>query len=60
MTPSPMAALLTEIGLIVTQILSWVGDIASTIVATPLMLLTVGFLMIGGAIGIFGRMLSKN
>lgn len=60
MTPTPMAALLTDLGTIVTQVLSWTGDIASQIVSTPILLITTGFLMVGGAIGIFGRLLSKN
>lgn len=60
MDPSPMAALLADIATVVTQIMTWVSTIASTIVSTPLLLVTTGFLMIGGAIGIFGRLLSKN
>lgn len=55
-----MAALLADIALIVTQIMSWVVTVAETIVSTPLLLLTVGFLMIGGAVGIFGRLLSRG
>lgn len=55
-----MSALLTELGTVVTQVLAWVGDVADLIVATPFLLLTTGFLVLGGAIGIFGRLLSKN
>lgn len=55
-----MAALLSDIGLVVTQVITWVGTVSSTIVSTPLLLFTVGFLAIGGAIGIFGRLLSRN
>lgn len=55
-----MAALLSTLATIVTQILTWVGSVASTIVDTPILLLTTGFLVLGGAIGIFGRLLSKN
>lgn len=55
-----MTALLGDISLIVTQIITWVGTICTTIVGQPLLLLTVGFLMIGGSIGIFGRLLSRN
>lgn len=60
MEGNTMVTLLEQIGLIVTEILAWVTDIADLIVSTPLLLLTVGFLMIGGAIGIFGRLLSRN
>lgn len=54
-----MSALLTQLGTVGTSVLSYVGNIATTIVDTPLLLLTVGFLFIGGCIGIFGRMLSR-
>lgn len=55
-----MAALITELGAVVTAIFGWVGEVATTIVSTPLLLITTGFLVLGGAIGIFGRLLSKN
>lgn len=60
MAEGAMAAFLADIALIVTQILTWVGTVATTITSTPLLLFTVGFLAIGGAIGIFGRLLSRN
>ena len=56
----PMSTLLTTLGTVVTQILTWVGSVATTIVDTPLLLLTTGFLVLGGAIGIFGCLLSKG
>lgn len=55
-----MSALLTELGLVVTEVFTWVGTVAETITETPLLLLTTGFLVLGGAIGIFGRLLSRN
>lgn len=55
-----MATLLADLSTVVTQIFTWIGTIASTITSTPLLLFTVGFLAIGGAIGIFGRLLSRN
>lgn len=58
-TPT-MQSLLSDLATIVSDVMGWVGDIASTIVQTPLLLLTTGFLVLGGAIGIFGRLLSKN
>lgn len=60
MEPTAMESLLTQLGLVVTQVFSWVSSVATTIVSTPLLLLTTGFLVLGGAIGIFGRLLSKN
>lgn len=59
-TPSGMSGLLSELGDVVTQVLTWVGNVATTIVSTPILLLTTGFLVLGGAVGIFGRLLSKN
>lgn len=55
-----MAALLTQLGEVVTAILGYVGNICSTITAQPILLLTMGILLIGGAIGIFGRLLSRG
>lgn len=57
---SPMAAMLEQIALIVTAIMGDVATVATTITSTPLLFLTVGFLFIGGVIGIFGRLLSRN
>lgn len=60
METNTMSSLLTTLGTIVTQVLTWVGNVGSTIVDTPILLLTTGFLVLGGAIGIFGRLLSKG
>lgn len=55
-----LADLLTQLGLVVTAVLNWAGNVATTIIETPLLLVTTGVLMLGAAIGIFGRLLSKN
>lgn len=60
MESNTMASLLSTLATIVTQVLTWVGNVGSTIVDTPILLLTTGFLVLGGAIGIFGRLLSKG
>lgn len=39
-----MSSLLTDLGTVVTQVMTWVGNVATTIVSTPLLLLTTGFL----------------
>lgn len=57
---SGMSGLLTDLGTVGTRVLTTVGDVCSTIVGEPLLLLTVGFLFIGGVIGIFGRLLSRG
>ena len=58
--PTALATLLTNIGSIVTQVLTWVGDVCDKIVSTPLLYLSLGFFVIGGVCGLIGRMLSKN
>lgn len=55
-----MADLLKDIALVAAEIFKNVATVASTITGTPLLLLTVGFLVVGGAVGIFGRLLSRN
>lgn len=55
-----MANLLSQLNPIVTAVLGFVGDICETIVAQPVLLLTMGILLLGGAIGIFGRLLSRG
>ena len=55
-----MATLLGDLGTVATQVMTFVVDICETIVSQPLLLLTVGFLFIGGCVGIFGRLLSRN
>lgn len=55
-----MATLLADLGVVATNVLDFVVDVCEMIVAQPLLLLTVGFLFIGGVIGIFGRLLSRN
>lgn len=55
-----MGALLNQLKLVVTAVLGYVGDICTTIGGQPVLLLTMGILLIGGAIGIFGRLLSRG
>ena len=55
-----MSTLLSDLASVATSIFSQVGTVATTITTTPLLLLTVGFLFVGGAIGIFGRLLSRG
>ena len=44
----------------VPTVLSVVGSICTAIVGTPFLSFTVLFLFIGGCVGIFGRLLSRN
>lgn len=57
---SGMQALITSFTPMVTSIFGWVSKVCATIVGEPLLLMTVGFLVIGGTIGIFGRLLSRG
>lgn len=58
--PNTMTTLLADLGTVGTKVLTVVGDVCGVIVDQPLLLLTVGFLFIGGVIGIFGRLLSRG
>lgn len=55
-----MANLISQFSTIGTAIFGQVQTISQTIVDDPLLLFTTGFLFIGGCIGIFGRLLSRN
>lgn len=56
-----MQALIDSLEPMVTYIAgTLVPNVATTIVGTPLLLMTTGFLVVGGAVGIFGRFLSKR
>lgn len=57
---STMATLLEQLGTVVTETLSWVGEAVETIVGSPFLLLTTGILVLGGAVGILGRLLSRR
>lgn len=55
-----MSTMLTDLGSVATAIWTQVGEVAETITDTPLLLFTVGFLFVGGAVGIVGRLLSRG
>lgn len=55
-----LSDLLSDLGTIFTQMTSWVTTVASTIVSTPILLLTFGIFVFGAAVGLFGRLLSKG
>lgn len=59
-TAATMAELLADFATIATAIWSQVGTVAETITGNPLLLFTTGFLFVGGCVGIFGRLLSRN
>jgi len=55
-----MSTLLGDLSTVVTSVFGWVVTVAETITETPLLLLCTGFLVLGGAVGIFGRLLSRG
>lgn len=55
-----MAALLTQMGTVVTQMLTWVGNVGGAIVADPVLSFSLGVFALGAAVGIFGRLLSRG
>ena len=57
---STMTQLISTLGEVATGIFDQVGTVVDTIVSNPLLLFTTGFLFVGGAVGIFGRLLSRN
>ncbi len=59
-TSSTMGSLLTSLGEVVKAVIGYVGDICTEIASQPILLLTMGILLLGGAIGIFGRLLSRG
>lgn len=50
---------LTALGTIFTQIMTWVGDLVSTIADEPLLLLPVGIFVVGAVIGLAGRLIGR-
>ena len=59
-TTNTMQNLLDQLSPVATSVIGIVGDVCETIVAQPVLLLTMGILLLGGAIGIFGRLLSRG
>ena len=59
-TANTMATLLADLVDVGGEVLTYVGSVCTTIVDQPLLLLTVGFLFVGGCVGIFGRLLSRG
>ena len=55
-----MEALLGQLVLVSTQVLDIVAKVCTTIVAQPFLLLTTGILLLGGAVGVVGRLLSRG
>lgn len=59
-TSTGMADLISQFTTVASTIWEQAGNVADTIVDTPLLLFTTAFLFVGGCVGIFGRLLSRR
>lgn len=50
---------LATLGQIFTQIMTWVGNLVTTIASQPLLLLPVGIFMVGAVIGLASRLIGR-
>ena len=50
---------LEALGEIFTQVMTWVGDLVTTIASEPLLLLPVGIFVVGAVIGLAGRLIGR-
>lgn len=55
-----MATFLSTLSTIITQMLTWVSSIGAAILADPILTFSLGVFALGAAVGIFGRLLSRN
>ena len=56
MEPTAMQALLSDIGSVITQLLTWVGNVITTIVGQPLLLIPFAIFVVGACVGLFARL----
>ena len=54
-----LSSLVTTLGGFVSSVLGWVADVGETIVTTPILMIGMVFFLVGGAIGIFKRLLHR-
>lgn len=55
-----MEAILTDIGAVFTQAISWAGTVGTTIVSTPLLMVFVSIPLVGLGVGLFRRLINVN
>lgn len=56
-TGGTLSSMLTDIGTVVTQALTWVGQVATTITGNPLLLLFVVVAFVGLGVGLMKRII---
>lgn len=60
-TATSLSTLLSSIGTVFTQVMSWAGTVGTTITETPLLLLAcVGIPLCGIGVGMFGRLIHSR
>lgn len=57
-TAVTLATILTDIGSVVTQAISWAGDVVDFVVARPLVMVFIAIPLVGLGIGMVKRMIS--
>ena len=50
---------LEALGTIFTQIMSWMGDLVTTIASKPILLIPVGIFVVGAVIGLASRLIGR-
>lgn len=55
-----MEAILTTVGTVFTTAIGWVGDVASTITATPILMVFCSIPLVGLGVGLFKRLINVN
>lgn len=55
-----MSEILTSVGTIFTEAISWVGDVATTITGQPILLLFCVLPLVGLGVGLFKRLIHVN
>lgn len=56
MTAPTMSSILTELGLVVTEVIGMVGEVATTIMSQPLLLLGFGIAFLAAGVAFFKRL----
>lgn len=55
-----LAEIVTSVGTVFTAAVGWVGDVAGTIVDTPILLMFCILPLVGLGVGLFKRLISVN
>lgn len=53
---TPLSMFLENAGTVITQMWTWVSNVANTIVSTPIYFVPIGIFLAGAAVGLFKRL----